>query len=57
MTLLEISWHNARWSSFSQRLDPLSDVLRQASGEVEDPNVAWHRMKVWAMAYGQVIEE
>lgn len=55
--LLEIAWHNARWSAFSQKLDPLTDVLRQAEGKEEDPDVIWHKMKVWAAAYGQVIEE
>lgn len=57
LTLLEIAWHNARWSAFSQKLDSLTDVLRQAEGKEEDPDVIWHKMKVWAAAYGQVIEE
>ncbi|MBJ7440571.1 MAG: hypothetical protein JHD35_16295 [Sphingopyxis sp.] len=57
LTLLEIAWHNARWSAFSQKLDSLTDVLRQAQGKEEDPDIIWHKMKVWAVAYGQVIEE
>lgn len=55
--MLEIAWHNARWASFSQRLDPLSDVLRQADGREEDPDIAWHKMKAWAAANGQAVEE
>ncbi|MBG6116793.1 hypothetical protein IWY39_000597 [Sphingobium sp. JAI105] len=57
LTRLEIAWHNARWSAFSPKLDSLADVLRQAEGKEEDPDVIWHKMKVWATAYGQVIEE
>lgn len=57
LTQLEIAWHNARWSAFSQKLDPLAEVLRQAEGKEEDPDVTWHKMKIWAAAYGQVIEE
>lgn len=56
-TQLEIAWHNARWSSFSQTLESLGDVLRRLEGREEDPDLAWHRMKAWASAYGQVIEE
>lgn len=56
-TLLEMAWHNARWSAFTQKLESLTDVLRQVDGREEDPDVTWHKMKVWAAAYGQVIEE
>lgn len=55
--LLEISWHNARWSAFSEKLDSLGDVLRQAKGKEEDPEIAWHRMKAFAATYGQVVTE
>ncbi|MFB0875456.1 MULTISPECIES: hypothetical protein [unclassified Sphingobium] len=55
--MIEVSWHNARWSSFSERLESLTDVLRQASGKAEDPDVNWHKMKAWAAAYGQAVEE
>jgi hypothetical protein len=57
LMLLEISWHNARWSAFSEKLDSLGDVLRQAKGEEEDPEIAWHRMKAFAATYGQVVTE
>lgn len=57
LTHLEISWHNARWASFSQKLESLSEVLRQAKGGEQDPDAAWHQMKIWAAAYGQAIEE
>lgn len=52
-----MAWHNARWSSFSPKLEPLGDVLRQAEGLDEDPDIAWHRMKAWAAAYGQDVVE
>lgn len=55
-TLLTMAWHNARWSSFTQTLESLADVLRRAEGREEDPDIAWQRMEIWANAYGQAIE-
>ncbi|WP_163000310.1 hypothetical protein [Sphingobium yanoikuyae] len=55
--MLEVGWHNARWSAFSKTLESLSDVLRQANGQDEDPDIAWHRMKAWAASNGQIIDE
>ena len=56
-TAVEIAWHNARWTSFCKQLEPLGDILREAEGRDEDPDIAWHRMKVWAAAYGQEVVE
>ena len=52
-----MAWHTARWASFTKQLEPLGDILRQVEGREEDPDIAWHRMKAWAMAYGQEVAE
>ncbi|SEI68180.1 hypothetical protein SAMN05518849_101541 [Sphingobium sp. AP50] len=54
---LEVAWHNACWTSFTKTLPALSEVLAQADGEEDSDDTAWHKMKVWAAAYGHAIEE